>query len=201
MSLIILADARVRVASLPADDDAAQDIIDEQEAWLARRIGLLQGERTETFYVGLGEVRGKLGLARYTSSVTVTDGGTAVDASLIRLIDRGSAVIRTYDSPSRYWTGPYVLVTYTPNDLTEVKRVLYDLIGLSSEPLTPYESEQIGSYSYRRGGSAMGTSSAATRAALVSSLLPKHDQALTLVGPRRLGAGDPVINRPESEDE
>jgi hypothetical protein len=76
---ITLADARARGISLPSDDDVAQDIIDEQAAWLARRIGLLEGERTETFYVGLSATHGTLGLRRPTDTVVLTDAGATVN--------------------------------------------------------------------------------------------------------------------------
>jgi hypothetical protein len=203
MSLISLADARLRVPNLPADDDVAQDIIDEQEAWLARKIGPLTGSRTETFYVGTYRVRGKLSLARYTDEVTMTDNAVAVDTDHYRLVDNGSAIQRTTAALSGWYTGPYVAVTYEPNDLLEVQRVLYALFSLEAEPITsPYDSEQIGSYSYHR---ATGTPGAVQpsqqKAALVSELLPTRDPNLTIVAAsRRLYASDPVINRAERED-
>jgi len=76
--MITLVEARDRGIELPADDVVAQDIIDEQEAWLARRIGPLEGPRTETFYVGVAATYGKLGLRRYTDLVTIVDGGYTV---------------------------------------------------------------------------------------------------------------------------
>lgn len=196
MSLIALEDARARGVPLPADDDAAQDIIDEQEAWLAARIGLLVGDRTETFYVGLAQSHGKLGLARFTDEVDVTDGDAAVDADLIRLIDRGSAIIQAYAAPSRYWTGPYVTVAYEPNDELLVRSALYDILAVSAAPATGFTSETIGEYSYQRGSGQTG-SAAAQKAAIVAALLPKHDSLVTLHAGRRLRPGDPVINRPE----
>ena len=168
--------ARARGIEMPADDDSAQSIIDEQESWLRHRIGQLEGPRTETFYVGIHDTRGKLYLRRYTDEVEVVDDEVAVDADQIRLIDDGSTVQRAYAATSRYWTGPYVEVTYVPNDEDDVRRVLFDLIAMAAEPTGPYESEQIGSYSYRRGkGSLTGT-----RAALASSILPKRSPVLTV---------------------
>jgi hypothetical protein len=96
MSLITLEECPAGAIALPADDDVAQDIIDEQEAWLARRIGLLVGDRTETFYVGLGETRGKLGLARYTDESRHRRRRRRSTPTLIRLIDRGAGVVRAY---------------------------------------------------------------------------------------------------------
>ena len=199
MSLITIAQARARNVPLPVDDTAAQDVIDEQEAWLARRIGPLTGSRAETFYVGLSETRGKLGLRRHTDAVVVTDAGAAVAADQYRLTDDGASIARVYSAPSRWWTGPYVTATYTPNDQAEVESALYDLVALASTPATGYASEQIGAYSYRKGAGSVTV--AAQRAAIVSALLPKHDHAVTLMGPRRLSDIDPVINRAEPLDE
>lgn len=197
MSLIALEDARARGVPLPADDDVAQDIIDEQEAWLAARIGLLVGERAETFYVGLAQSHGKLGLARFTDEVDVTDGGAAVGVDLIRLIDRGSAIVQAYAAPSRWWTGPYVVATYEPNDELLVRSALYDILALSAAPPSAFQSEQIGAYSYQRGASGQASSATAQKAAIAAALLPKHDSLVTLRAGRLLRAGDPVINRPE----
>lgn len=200
MALITIAQARARGVSLPADDTAAQDVIDEQEAWLARKIGALTGSRTETFYVGLSETRRKLGLRRPTTSVVVTDGGATVATDQYRLVDDGAAIARVYSAPTRWWTGPYVTAAYTPNDQTLVESALYDLCALAAAPATGYDSEQIGAYSYRK-GSTSGSSVAAQRASIVSSLLPRRDQAVTLVSARILRNVDPVINRAEPLDE
>ena len=176
--MITVAEARARGISLPSDDDAAQGVIDEQEAWLAARIGPLDGSRTETFYVGLGRTDGKLRLRRRTDSVAVTDGGAAVSSSLLRLVDNGGAIRRKHPNGRLVWTGPYVEVTYTPNDEDQVRRVLFALIALEAQPVGPYSSERMGEYSYTRGQGSMDPTAA--RAALVSSLLPKPDKAMTL---------------------
>jgi hypothetical protein len=134
--------------------------------------------------------------------VTLTDGGVAVATDQYRLVDDGSAVVPVYSAPSRWWTGPYVVATYTPNDQVLIESALYDLCALAAAPATPYASEQIGAYSYRKGGGqGGGVTAAAQRAAIVSSLLPKHNQAVTLRGPRRIASVDPVINRAEPRDE
>lgn len=205
MSVVLLEDARARGIALPSDDAVAQDIIDEQEAWLARRIGLLEGARTETFFVGGLTVGGdasvaRLGLRRYTDSVTVTDAGAAVDAARYRLVGDGSAIVPAPDDPAAYWTGPFVTVTYTPNDLSEVKAAIYNLLALAGPTGTPENglaSETIGAYSYSRGaGGAAPT--LASKAVIASSLLPKQNQAATLyASTRRSTPGDPVINLPE----
>lgn len=170
---VTLDEVRARGIAISDDDDVAQDIIDEQEAWLARRIGPLDGEIIQTFYIRSWDDHGKLYLQRYTDAVEVTDNEVAVDEADIRLVDDGSAIRRR---ETNYWAGPFVKVTYTPNDLLEVRRVLFDLIAMSVDPATPYESEQIGSYSYRRGKGSLQ----ASRGALASSLLPKRAPALTV---------------------
>lgn len=194
--MITVGEVRARGVTLPEDADAAQAIVDEQEAWLARKIGPLDGERTETFYVGVSRTWGKLALTRYTDAVAVVDGTSTIDPTALAMVDRGSAVTRVY--PAQWWTGPYVSVTYTPNDEEEVRRVLYELVSLAAQPVGALESETIGSYSYSRGGGAVATP--ASRAALASSLLPTRDQALTLKAvSRRVMPYDPVINRAEPE--
>jgi hypothetical protein len=203
--ILILDDARSRGLNLPSDDGVAQDLLDEAEARLAAAIGPLVGERVETFYVGISRTDGKLGLRRATDAVVVTDGalttGPTVDASYYRLIDSGASVRRTYVSPQRYWTGPYVTATYTPNDYLRVQSVLYDLAALHAEPVDDRNSERIGDYSYSRGVSG-GPTRQTIEAALISSLLPKRDPADTILAVSRpLYPSDAatVINLPEIE--
>lgn len=177
--MITIEEARLRGITLPDDDSAAQDVVDEAEAWLAARIGPLDGERTETFWVGLGVSNGKLSLARYTDEVAVVDGGSAVDPDLVRLIDNGSAFRFGYPNGYRVWTGPYVEATYTPNDELLVRAALFGLVAIeTSSSVGPFQSESMGAYSYSRGE---GTSSPfATRGALVASILPRRPQMTTL---------------------
>lgn len=203
MSTILdLTEARNRGIGLPADDTAAQNILDETEAWLARRIGLLEGERTETFYVGLQSVYGRLGLQRFTDAVDVVDANNAVDAAHVTLVDKGASLTRTYSSPSPYWTGPYVAVTYTPNDLLEVTSALYSLAALDdrvTDSAGDITAETIGSYSYVKAAGFNQPTKRQQRAAIVASLLPKREQAVTLSVSRKVRAYDPVINRAEVE--
>jgi hypothetical protein len=195
VSVVTPGECRDRGIPLPADDLVAQDIIDEQEAWLARRLGLLVGERTETFPVGLGGTSAKLGLARPTDSVDVVDGSATLDASRTRLVDHGSALILADVQLTPWWAGPYVAVTYEPSDELEVRKAIFDLVGLAATPLEKHTSEQIGAYSYS-GGGAQGI--AAARGVIVSSLLPKRDPLAVLTAvSRRVHADDPVINRAE----
>lgn len=193
--LVTLASARARGINLPADDTAAQDIIDETVAWLTRRIGTLTGSRTERFYVGPTETQGRLGLRRYTDAITVTDGTAAVDADNVRLVD-SSTIVRTYSAPGRWWNGPYVEVAYSPSDAVEVRRALYDLIALEVDGPSDLVSEDIGEYAYTRAVNGADMQ----RAAIVASLLPKRAQLLTLYAGRPLIGADPVINRAERED-
>ena len=194
--MITLSEARARPGiQLPADDAVAQDIIDEQEAWLARRIGPLEGSRTETFRVGLGATSGKLGLRRPATSVSVIDGTTTLGSDKWRLIDSGASLILADTVASPWWTGPYVAVTYEPNDELEVRKALFDLVALAAQPFEKHTSEQVGAYSYSGGGAA---GLAAARGVIVSSLLPKRD-AMTVIRSvsRHVSADDPVINRAE----
>lgn len=204
MSTVLLSEARARPGiSLPADDLVAQDIIDEQEAWLARRVGQLTGSRTETFFVGLSATHGKLALGRYTDAVAVADNGVTIDPSRIVLIDSGSAVLLGPAELTPWWQGPYVGVTYEPNDLDLVRKAIFDLLALTSTPVSGLSSEQIGSYSYstgQAGGSAVASTIQA-RALIASALLPKRDQlGVIRAVSRRVAADDPVINRPEARD-
>lgn len=201
--MITVEEARARGIDLPADEDAAQALVDEQEAWLARRIGPLDEEITETFYVGAYRASDvKLGLRRYTDAVVVTDGGVLVADERIALLDNGSSIGHVYQATATAlgWTGPYVTVAYTPTDELEVRRALYGLLSLETEPIgSELESETIGQYAYKLGG--RSSSPVSTRAALVSELLPKRDQALSVIVAvsRRLAGYDPVINAPEPE--
>lgn len=192
--MITVAEARARGIALPTDDDAAQGIVDEQEAWLARRIGPLDGARTETFYVGVAATHGKLGLRRCTDSVVVLDNGVAV--THFRLIDDGAGIVHDYSAASQWWTGPYLTATYTPNDEDLVRGGIFDLCALAAQPLSALGSEKIGDYSYTNSLPGSPTVSQ-LKGAIVASILPKRDENYTLHMSRQLGAHDPVINRAE----
>jgi hypothetical protein len=197
LSLISVSECRGRNIPLPADDTLAQDIIDEQEAWLARKLhGPLTGSRTETFHTGFSRSTGKLSLARYTDAVAITDGsGAPLASDQFRLVDSGSALERLETASSLWWTGPYTSVVYEPNDEDEVRRVLFDLVALYATPASDKKAETIGAYSYSGGGVA---NRAASRAVLAGSLIPKRDPLVSLVAvSRRVSIEDPVINRAE----
>lgn len=173
-------DVRALVPSALTDEQLAT-VISREEAWLARRIGVLAGPRTQTFHirsatagmvidpgawtanVGVTSDRmGPLGLGRPTGAVTVTDGGVAVDAADVRLLRGGTAVERA----SGGWTGPTVAVAYTPDDAEEVRRAVIELVRLTTTE-SGYASERIGEYSYTRGAGGSGS----LREALVRSLV------------------------------
>ncbi len=150
--------ARERIA-LPSDDDAAQGVIDEMEAWLVSLIGPLDGERTETFLAP--PATASLRLRRPTDAVVVEgpDGAiTTYDLVNGRFLVRSSAA---------YWAGP-ITVTYTPTDDALVRGVLFGLLEVGSEG--GYQSEQMGSYSYQR----PRADAVAARWALVHRLLPRR---------------------------
>jgi hypothetical protein len=197
--VVSLDEARGRGIPLPADDAAAQSIISEWEAWLARRIGPLDGNRTETFWVQYTSTRQKLSLRRYTSAVAVIDGGMTLGATDFMLTDNGSTLSRVDSLGSTlFWSGPFVTATYSPNDLDEVRRVLFALLVLAVDEHAdgPYVSENLGDYGYSKGSSAVATD--AVRAVLADGLLPKRDPALSiLASSRRVSFDDPVINRRE----
>lgn len=152
MSLVLLADAQAR-----AGESVTQAMIDEEEAWLAAKIGPLTGERTETFFLPsrLYGTIDALYLSRRTDEI---DGFTADGNALTeyRLLD-GYIIEREFDS-TQTWDDPLV-VTYTPNDETIVKGVIYDLLAYRTLP-SNLQSVRIGAYSetYATGaGSGVGT--------------------------------------------
>lgn len=168
MSLVTPAQVRALVDTDLSDADLA-DVIAREESALARVIGPLAGERTETAYISTHPDTAELPiiLRRPTDTVEVTDNG--VDATaLVRVQADGRRVART---DTLTWTGP-VAVTYTPTDELEVERVVIELTRLTLTE-TGYLSETIGEYSYSRGargGAANPTESA--RGRLIATLLP-----------------------------
>lgn len=139
MSLVVLADAQDR-----AGESVTQDMIDEEEAWLAVQVGPLTGERTETYYLPsrLAGTVDALYLSRRTDAVDAftSDGSALTDYRLVS----GYIVERNFDADES-WDDPLV-VTYTPNDEDVVKGVIYDLLTFRSLP-TNLQSIRIGAYS------------------------------------------------------
>lgn len=161
MSLVVLADAQDRAGAA-----VTQDMIDEEEAWLAVQIGPLTGERTETFYLP-SRLHGTVDAVYLSRRTDAVDGFTSDGDSLTqhRLV-AGYIVERNYDA-SESWSDP-IIVTYTPNDEELVKSVLYDLLTYRSLP-SNLQSVRIGAYSetYATGGG----SGSAVRRSLVGKIL------------------------------
>lgn len=149
MSLVVLADAQAR-----AGDSVTQGMIDEEEAWLAQHAGPLTGERTETFYIPsrLHGVIDGVYLSRRTDALDsfTTAGDTIVVDTDWRLFD--GYIVERVGTSTVAWDDPLV-ATYTPNDETVVKGVIYDLLAFRQLPAN-LQSIRIGQYSetYGTGG-------------------------------------------------
>lgn len=163
MTSLLTVEELMDVVDTTLDEPALQAIIDREEAWLARRIGPLADERTVTYYVWPTDLDDPLWLSRPTDEVAVTDGGTELDESVVRLLGNGTIVERADAS----WVGPTVEIASEPNDGLEVKGGVIELVRLTLTE-SGYQSERIGDYSYSRGpGSTM-----AAREAIAYALLP-----------------------------
>jgi hypothetical protein len=160
------------VVSTDLSDEDLEEVIAREEAWLARRLGPLTGERDQTCYIIDSDLDMPLYLARPT--VEVVDNGIELGEAQVRLLGAGTQVERADAS----WTGPVVVITFTPNDELEVERAVIELTRLSVST-TPFESERIGEYSYSRGTGAGARSPAMQRAEILRELLP-------LRGPRTM---------------
>lgn len=174
MSLVSVAEVQARNVGAELSDSALQDVIDAAEAYLARHIGTLSGERTETFYPRRGYEA--LYLRRSTDSVVVENNGDTLTAGdsvgNFRLLYSGSVVeLVSGDWISGTDIGP-VSVTYTPNDEALVKEAVVGLVRLNLSD-GPFVSERIGDYSYQKaqGG---GSSLEPARNEIVKSILPRR---------------------------
>lgn len=187
MSLVTPAQVRALVETDLEDDDLA-DVIAREEADLARYIGVLAGERTETLYIALHPAADLLPLVlrRPTDAVEVVDND--VTLTTVRLRGEGRVVERT---DSLAWTGP-VEVTYEPNDSLVLERVIIELVRLTLTE-TGYLSETIGDYSYSRGarGGAANPTEAA-RANMIRRLLPpSYIHTMRLASARQIADSRP----------
>jgi hypothetical protein len=171
---VVTVDQVKALVATDLSDSDLEDVIAREEAWLARRIGALTGERTMLCYIAAPDLDMPLYLTRPTDEVTVDDDEIELEPSQVRLLGNGTIVERA----DAHWTGPTVSVTFTPNDDLEVERVIIELvrIGVST---TPFESERIGEYSYSRGTGSAVRSAALLRDDLVKELTP-------LRGPRTM---------------
>jgi hypothetical protein len=156
-SFVSIAEVRALVRSSLSDVDL-QAIIDREESWLASRIGVLTGSRTDTFAPGLGDT--PLYLTRRTEAVVVTDNGTLVAASDLLFTPSTGCLRRAVwaswpPDPPRYpvwypaWQGA-VTVTYTPTDGADVTRAVIELVRLALDQSPGMQSETMGTYSYTR---------------------------------------------------
>ena len=126
-------EARALITTSLSDADLA-DVIEREEAWLARRVGPLDGERVETFVAEAGTET--LELQRPASTVEVTDGygDRTADVTVRGWAD---AVLT-----EGVWSGE-VEVVYTPADEPEVKRAVLTLVRLAvAESAFASESSQ-----------------------------------------------------------
>jgi hypothetical protein len=163
----VLSLEQARAANLGAglSDAALQDAIDEEEAWLARRIGPLLGERTQVFQLAyLPPLTNSVKLKRPTDSVELEQDGEALTSVQLRADQR---TLATLPEGTRY-VG-VLEATYEPNDELEVRRALKELLSLQLGVVdgAGVQMEQMGSYMYQRGA---GTASR-TRASIVRSLI------------------------------
>jgi hypothetical protein len=165
--IVTIAEVRARITT-DLLDAQLEDIITTEAAWLARRIGPLEGTRTVRAWRVDADLDTPIFLRRPTDTVVVSDYGTDIDAADLRLLADGTKV----ELATGPWTGPWVDVTSTPNDLEEVKRVVIELVRLTVTE-TGYASERIGEYSYNKGsGQNPAQAAQAARNALVRDLLP-----------------------------
>jgi hypothetical protein len=174
-SLTSIAEVRALVRSRLSDVDL-QAVIDREEAWLAGRVGVLTGERTDTFTPGLGDT--PLYLSRRAPSVVLTDAGRTLAASEF-LFTPSTGMIRRVWTPDLADNPPWrqlylgwqgtVSATYTPADEADVKRAVIELVRLATGE-TGFDSETIGDYQYTRGAS----SGRLSRAGLTRSILVRR---------------------------
>lgn len=172
----------VSVASLRAlvpsslGDDALREIIDREEAYVARELwwpGGLGDEVTQTFYVNDPSLRGMyVDTAFFGASDrgrSLTFGWVTADVRsplwLLRPTRSVTVVDNDIELPSTDirllrrgtfverasggWQGPRVTVSYTPTDTREVARAVIELCRLTLTE-TGYASEQIGEYRYQK---------------------------------------------------
>ncbi len=138
--MLDVAEARALITTSLSDADL-EDVIEREEAWLARRIGPLEGERVETFVTPDGDET--LRLTRPAATVAVEDDGGDVTAYSLR--PWSDVLPGSLDGASHSWNGD-VRVGYTPADELEVKRALVTLVRLTVSE-TAYQSQAAGGYS------------------------------------------------------
>lgn len=132
MSLVSTADIEGRFSSGLEDADL-QVVIDQQESWLARRIGQLVDERTLTFRPVW---KGPILLPRVVDvEGTVTVNVDGVDLTSEQYLLTGTQLDRINSG----W-GTVVTVTFTPSDEDDVRAAIFDLVRLTVTD-SPYAQE------------------------------------------------------------
>lgn len=149
-SVVSITEMRALVNTSLSDVDL-QAVIDREESWLAGRVGVLVGERTDTFRPGFSDTI--LYLRRRAESVVVTDDGVALVADTDYLFTPSTGSLRRGTTTAPLAWGGVVTVAWTPSDEAAVKRAVIELVrGTLGE--TGMDSETIGEYAYTRGESA-----------------------------------------------
>lgn len=135
--MLTTAEARALITTSLSDSDLAA-VIARQEAWLARRVGPLDGTRTETFVTPHGDEVLRLARPAAAGSLVVVDeAGAVTDYEL-----RGwSDIVRTAGS----WTAT-AEVSYTADDEAEVKDSIITLVRLAVTE-SGYQAEAMQGYS------------------------------------------------------
>lgn len=185
MSVLSLTEARAAGLGEDLEAEALQDAIDEEEAWLTRRIGQLVGLRTQRFPLAyLRPTVSEVHLARPTvidADFEPRSDGTVLEVGTYELRP-GGWVLALLPEGTRY-VG-ITEVTYVPADELEVRRALKELVGLQLGKVgaSGTSMEQIGTYMYQR---APAAASARARAAVLRSLREPRDASSMRMLPSR----------------
>lgn len=162
------------------DPEVLEDTIEEEEAWLARRIGPLVGERTQVFQLaGLSPTSPELRLQRPTDIVELVMGDADISAT-VQLRADGYTVARLPEGTAYLGLPTTVSVTYTPTDELEVRRALKELVSLTlgMQNSGGLQAEIMGSYSYTR---AAGSATRRRRSIVRELLGPKGASSIRLL--------------------
>lgn len=141
--------------------EALQASINEEEAWLERKLGgLLTGERTETFPLSGLRVRShevRLRRPALEAGLEVTSDGIDITDTVELRSDGWRVALAIVDGIGYRISGAWA-VTYSPSDELEVRRALKSLLSLTlgTQPSGGLSSELIGSYSYTRANGTAG---------------------------------------------
>lgn len=159
MSLVSVEEVEARF-STGLETDALQVVVDQQEAWLARKIGALIGERDVVYRPS--KYAGPIFLPRTGTIATIDVDGTEIDETTYTV--SGTRIDRL--NPTR-WDG-VVTVTFTPDDQDDVKHAIISLVRLVVTD-SPFSSESGEGHSYTRMASYLRQ-----RAQIARALLPNR---------------------------